>query len=331
MKMSYIAPTAIITGCLFILILFVTEINSVSRSTRHQKIKIAVNEWVGNGPIVYAQLMGIYEKYGLDVEIVQTQGQAESNVDFINKKFDAIGTVVSDSLLIRSNNNNGQIVLISDYSISGDVIIADKKIKSISELKNKKIGIDYLNSFSHLFAIEALKKYNVKEYEVEFKIIPYDKISLAIKNNEIAAGHTYASGKSNALNDGHHILFSAGEIPGLILDGVLFQDSFIKDNPERIKKFIEAFFEAQELMVKNPDTSSELIADYFKTNKDNFRKSYDDIHFVGRVENSSFFNQDGPSNKALQLINRYYSFYAERGQLRENENVSNIFCRGIYQ
>ncbi len=128
-----------------------------------------------------------------------------------------------------------------------------------------------------------------------------------------------------------HILFSAGEIPGLILDGVLFQDSFIKDNPERIKKFIEAFFEAQELMVKNPDTSSELIADYFKTNKDNFRKSYDDIHFVGRVENSSFFNQDGPSNKALQLINRYYSFYAERGQLRENENVSNIFCRGIYQ
>lgn len=331
MKMSYFAPTVIIAGCLFILILFITEINSVSRSTHQQKIKIAVNEWVGNGPIVYAQLMGIFEKYGLDVEIVQTQGQAESNVDFINKKIDAIGTVVSDSLLIRSNNNNGQIVLISDYSIAGDVIIADKKFKSISELKNQKIGIDYLNSFSHLFTIEALKKYNIKEYEVEFKIIPYDKISLAIKNKEIAAGHTYASGKSNALNDGHRILFSAGEIPGLILDGVLFQDSFIKDNPDRIKKFIEAFYEAQELMIKNPDKSSQLIADYFKTNNDNFRKSYDDIHFVGRVENSSFFNQNGPSNKAIQLINRYYSFYAERGQLRDNENMNSIFCRGIYQ
>jgi len=331
MKINQIAPVVIATGCLFILILFVMEINSVSKSSRQQKIKIAVNEWVGNGPIVYAKLMGIFDKYDLDIEIIQTQGQAESNLDFINKKIDAIGTVVSDSLLIRSSNNNGQIVLISDYSLTGDVIIADKNIKSISDLKNKKIGIDYLNSFSHLFTIEALKKYNVKEYEVEFKIIPYDKISMAIKNNEISAGHTYASGKSNALSDGHHILFSAGEIPGLILDGVLFQDNFIKDNPEKIRKFINAFYEAQELMLKNPESSSQVIATFFKTNQDNFRKSYDDIHFVGKVENSSFFNQNGPSNKAIQLINRYYNFYSERGQIRNDENINNIFCRGIYQ
>lgn len=331
MKLNQLVPAIIITGCIFILVFFVIEINSVSKSTRHQKIKIAVNEWIGNGPIVYAKLLGLYEKYGLDVEVVQTQGQTESNLDFINKKYDAIGTVVSDSLLIRSSNNNGQIVLISDYSLTGDVIVADKSIKSISELKNKKIGIDYLNSFSHLFAIEALKKYNVKEYEVEFKIIPYDKISMAIKNKEIAAGHTYASGKNNALVDGHHILFSAGEIPGLILDGVLFQDSFIKDNPEKIKKFIEAFYEAQELMLKDPETSSQLIANFFKTNQDHLRKSYDDIHFVGKVENSSFFSLTGPSNKAIQIINRYYEFYSERGQLKDDENISNIFCRGIYQ
>lgn len=331
MKMSHITPILIGTGAILILILFVTEINSVSRSSRQQKITIAVNEWVGSGPIVYAKLMGIYEKHGLEVEIIKTQGQAESNLEFINKKVDAIGIVVSDSLLIRSNNNNGQIVLISDYSITGDVIVADKRIKSISELKNKKIGIDYLNSFSHLFTIEALKKYNIKEYEIEFKIIPYDKIAIAIKNNEIAAGHTYASGKSNALNDGHNILFSAGEIPGLILDGVFFQDIFIKENPGRIKKFIDAFYEAQELMLKNRNSSSEMLANFFNANKDSFRKSYDDIHFVGKVENFSFFNQNGASNKAIQLLNRYYSFYSERGQLHNREEINNIFCRGLYQ
>lgn len=331
MKTSYLAPAVIILGCITILIYFAIEINSVTEINRRQKIKIAVNEWVGNGPIIFAKQMGIFEKYGLDVEVIQTIGQAESNLDFINKKVDAIGSVLSDALLIRSNNNNGQIVLISDYSLTGDVLVAGKEIQSITELKNKKIGIDYINSFSHMFAIEALKKYNIKEYEVEFKIIPYDKISLAIKNNEIAAGHTYSSGKNIAINEGHHILFSAGEIPGLILDGVLFQDSFIKDNPEKVKQFIDAFYEAQELMIKDPQKSSTIIANFLKTKPELFMQSYSDVHFVNRIENNSFFNFNGPTNKGETLINRYFSFYVERGQLKNEDSVKNIFCRGIYQ
>ncbi|RPJ75285.1 MAG: hypothetical protein EHM20_09190, partial [Alphaproteobacteria bacterium] len=278
----------ILVGSTLLAALFIITRGSVIKkpvALSPPKIKIAINEWSGFAPVVYAQVMGLYKKNNLDVELILTRGMSESIEKFMKRETDVICTVLSDALVMRSNGVDARVVLIVDSSVTGDVIIANSKIKNMKDLKYKYIGIDALNSFSHVFVLEALAKYGIKESEIHFKIVPYDEVARSLSQGKIDAAHTWDPGKREALKAGHHVIFNAKEIPGIILDTITFNEGFIKKYPETVKTFSNVFFEAQSEMLKNPNVATAKMAHFFKNNPLEFLDSFKDIHFIGKEEN----------------------------------------------
>ncbi len=299
--------------------------------SKRPKIKIAINEWSGFAPVVYAQEMGLYKKNNLDVEIILTPGMNESTEIFMKREADAICTVLSDSLVMRSNGVDARVVLIADSSLTGDVIIANSKIKSIKDLKNKYIGIDALNSFSHVFVLEALAKYGIKESEVHFKIIPYYEVARTLSKGIIDAAHTWDPGKREALRAGHHVIFNAKEIPGMISDTITFNERFINKNPEEVKTFTNIFFEAQNEMLKNPKAAAAKMAHFFKNNPEEFYGTFKDIHFTTKEESHKMiYAVDDPASAQANL-KKYNKFFLERGQVADRELYRKALMSGDWQ
>lgn len=316
MKLPKLYSIFIGIGILIITFFFIRELNENTRYRQNSKIKVSINEWAGYAPLVYAKEIGLFEKNNIDVEIILMPGQAESNEKFINDEVDAVCTVTSDALMINANGVDGKIVLFTDYSVTGDVIVANPKIKSVKDLRKKIIGIDSLNGFSHLLVLNALKANGISEKEVEFKIIPYTEIANAIKSNSIDAGHTWNPGKNLALKSGAKVIFTAGEIPGLISDTITFKQDYIKQNPEVVEKFKSIFYQAQQKMLENPQDATMIVSKFFKNDPKEFYESFSEIHFINEKENSELFNFQNEVN-GQQLLSKYSQFYLERGQISD--------------
>lgn len=333
--MKRFKPVPILIGAIILSLLFFITKNSVVKNpvaSKNPKIKIALNEWSGYAPVVYAEILGLYKKNNLDVEIIFTPGMNESIEKFMNREVDALCTVLSDALMMRSNGVDTRVVLIADSSESGDVIIANSKIKGMKDLKNKSIGIDALNSFSHVFVLEALAKNGIKESEVNFKIIPYYEVPRNLSEGRVDAAHTWDPGKREALKLGHHVIFNAKEIPGIILDTISFNERFIKAHPEVVKKFRDIFFEAQAEMLKDPKRATEKMAGFFKNNPDDFHDSFKDIHFTNKSESEKMINNDeNDPTSALSSLKKFNKFFLERGQVADRELYRKVLMNGDWK
>jgi NitT/TauT family transport system substrate-binding protein len=319
----------ILIGLFSILIvtLFIREISGSAITKNKTKIRIGINEWSGYAPIALAKELKMFEAANLDVEVILTTGQSESKNRFIANEFDAIGTVLTDAIILQANGIDSKVTALLDYSETGDVIIANPKIKKISDLKNKVIGIDSLNSFSHIFVLEFLKKNGINENDVSFKIVQNSDVPSALKNGNVSASHAWDSSKRQALRDGNKIIFTAGEIPGIIIDSVLFHDKFIKENKLQVKKFISIIYQAQKILLEKKIESSERLSNFFKNDPKDFYESFSDIHFINEIESKALLTSPENSNSALNKLKEYSQYFLERGQISDSNSYKSIIAK----
>ena len=94
---------------------------------------------------------------------------------------------------------NSRLVWVFDNSGSADAIVGPQNT-TIADLNGKKIGIEGINTFSHIFVLQILAKAGLYEKDVQFENIPAQGILKALDNKQIDAGHTWGPTKFAALH-----------------------------------------------------------------------------------------------------------------------------------
>ena len=82
----------------------------------------------------------------------------------------------------------------------------------------------------------------------------------------------YMSGALKSVSDGR-ILISSKETPGVIIDTLAFQPDFIQKNPQAVKGVVAAWFEALDLIKKDPTESYKIMGADVKQSGEDFAKS----------------------------------------------------------
>lgn len=277
-------------------------------------IKIALNDWAGYAPIIYADILGLYKKNHLPVKIKFINNPDDVLNLYKKNQLDAMPIVVADALALLAESGDGKIVLLTDYSKEGDAIITNKKYKSIKDLKGKTFGINQLNSFSHFFTLEAIQEAGLSERDVQFKIIPYDEIQQALDKKIIDAGHTWNPAKKIAVSAGYHMVFQGRDAPGIISEGIIFHEDYLKKHKELVKKFIDVFYQAQEEMYNNPKKAAGKMQSFFKNNPDEFAESFKEMHFINKEESNFLMDKKNEQSYVLKYSKVITQFLTERGQ-----------------
>ncbi len=280
-------------------------------------VRIGVGNWPGYYPIVTAQKLGLFKKYGVDVELVEAKTAAELNDWIRTGRTHVTAGILADFIVLRNLGVPINMMLATDHSLA-DVIVARRGIHKPADLSGQRIGIAELNSYAEYFVVRSLELAGVNPRTVHFRTVAVDRVPAAILAGEIDAGHTWNSALSEGLPRGLRTVLSSSENPRLIIDGIAFREeiSLDEDIPVAISR---AFFEALELQKTDPVAFAAIPAAYFGITNEQAQKFIDhDVDFIGLEENIRLYENDGPLRKEARAIT---AFFSERGM---NSNPSDL-------
>lgn len=312
MKRIIIIALVLLTILTAILISGCTEEN---KTISQEPIKIAINVWPGYAHAFVAQEKGFFEKNGVEVELILKEEYSEAQELYTDGNTDGIFEVYVDTIFHNSEGISSKVVYVTDYSDTGDVIIGKPEYNSLADLKGKKIGIEGVNTFSHIFALSAAEKEGLVESEIQFESVFAGDVLTALEEGKIDAGHTWEPTTSEALEKGYKILGKAGDVPGIITDVLTFNSKIIKERPKEVEAIVKSLLEARNFVYTDREEALEIMSAAENIPKGEMNEGIEGVVHPNLKENMAAM-KDTEETTSLYSSGRIISnFYISRGQL----------------
>jgi NitT/TauT family transport system substrate-binding protein len=223
-------------------------------ATGNQEVKSTLNVGLLPGtdaiPFIIAKEKGFFEKQGLEVNIQVFKSAKDRDAAFQSGALDGVN---SDEVAVALYQNGGFDVKITGITDGDFMLVAgkDSGIKSVSDLKGKKIAISQKTVIEYALD-KVLEKNSISPKEVEKVAIPGIPARLEmLKNNKIDAALLPEPFSTFAMNDGGVLLNSAYS-EGMYPNVFVFTQKSIDAKGKEISGFYKAYAEAVKFANETP-------------------------------------------------------------------------------
>lgn len=253
-------------------------------SAQEQVIKVAVLKVASNAHFLhYARLAP--KGYKFQTFFVNTPGDAKDAVVSGSADFALAG--IAAAIL---GNANGEPVVIVANLVGGSMAViakADSPIKSVADLKGKKVGIQP-GSTQELVIAERLKQLGMTIKDVQTVRVGLGEMHAALARGDIDAYVGTEPGASLSVleNVGRLVEYPYGTSTGDLLTGVMANSKFIKENPKAAQDFVLTHARATEYLKANPDAWVEDASKTFGVKPELFKLALKNIHIEWRMDPS---------------------------------------------
>lgn len=245
-----------LTSILILITLFLSACSGASSSST-RPLRVGWVLWPGYYPLMIAKNQGLFEKRGVNVQPILYETTKEMTAALASGMVDAALMVLGDSML-DDVQEDIKITGITDTSDGADVIIASPDIKSVADLRGKRIGT-LSGTYGEFFIQTMLDQNGLTRADVTFVEVSPDQVSNSIPSL-IDAGATFEPYASQGRAKGFRIIFDSSKTPGLILDTIAFRQNTILSRPDDVQAFTDAWFEAAQFWLDNPAAGNTIIA-----------------------------------------------------------------------
>lgn len=285
------------------------------------KVRIGINSWPGYEFLYLAHEKGFFKELGVETQIIEFNSLADARRAFEKGKVDIIGTTVVEQIIaIHQSNKNPQAFIIADYSDGADSILSKSEIKSIKQLKNKKVGVE-LGTVTVSILARALEKHNMTLNDVKIVKTDPETMQTMLEKGEVDAITSYPPFSINILkNKNVNQIFSTKEIPEEIIDVVIADKEYINKNKELIKSIIKAFEKAKKYAFQPGSDGMDLMAKRERISKQEFEASFKDgITLLSLPQQREVYF----SNKKFQMIVEKTEQELRKLEIIKNEKKTN--------
>lgn len=255
-------------------------------------MRVGTNVWPGYEPLYLARnLSYLNEK---TVRLVEYQSNTESIRAFHNNIIEAAALTLDEAMLLVQDGLELRIILVMDISDGADVVLGKKGIKSLRDIKGKRIGAEATALGAYMLT-RSLQKAGLSLFDVQIVQIPINGHEQAFKEGRVDAVVTFEPVKTKLLNAGANKLFDSSMIPGEIVDVLVVRRDYMERYPERIHHLLQAWFRALEYMQKNPGDAIKCMAVREGARPEEFAASLKGLHFPDMEENRAMLWNDSPT------------------------------------
>ncbi|MFT3857230.1 MAG: ABC transporter substrate-binding protein [Aquabacterium sp.] len=183
-----------------------------------QPLKIGYSDWPGWVAWQVAIDKGWFKEAGVDVKFEWFDYSASMEA-FAAGKIDAVTVTNGDALVTGAGGAKSVMIMLTDYSNGNDMIVARPGIKSLKDLKGKKVAVE-VGLVEHLLLLNGLKKAGLKESDVTLVNAKTNEMPQVLASGDVAAVGAWqpiAGQAIKAVPGAKPVLTSADE-PGLIYD-----------------------------------------------------------------------------------------------------------------
>ena len=225
-----------------------------------------------------AREIGIFNKHGLDVEVIATPTGVEGMNALIAGEVQFLqisgGTTASAAL-------GGADVMVVGTTLDALVqsLMARPEIEKAEQLKGKSVGITRFGTSIDVGARMALKHFGlVPEKEVAIvQVGGMESMVTALQTNRIQAGILSYPAITQALKLGHHTLLDVASL-GIpyAFTGMTTRGRLIKEDPDLVRRYMMAQTEAIARAKRDKNMALKVMGKYLRTtNPSALAESYD--------------------------------------------------------
>ncbi len=221
-------------------------------------LKIAYSDWPGFVAWQVAIDKGWFKEAGVDVKFDWFDYGASMDA-FTAGKEDAVFVTNGDALVVGSGGAKNTMILITDYSNGNDMIIGKPGVKSLKDLKGKKVGTE-LGIVDHLLLLDGLEKAGMTESDVKLVNTKINDTPQALAAGDLAAIGVFEPSASQALKlvPGSKPIYTSAQSPGLIYDVLTVSPASLSSRKEDWKKLIGVWGKVV-AYINDPKTQADAI------------------------------------------------------------------------
>jgi NitT/TauT family transport system substrate-binding protein len=229
-----------------------------ARAQTAKPLKIAYSDWPGWVAWQVAIDKGWFKEAGVAVEFEWFE-YVPSMEAFSAGKVDAVCMTNGDALVTGATGALSKMILINDYSNGNDMVVAKPGIKSVKELKGRKIGVE-VGFVGHLLLLKALEANGMKESDVTLVNVPTHETPKAFASGDVDAIVAWQpnSGQALAAVPGSTAVFTSGNVPGLIYDVLAVNPASLSARGADWKKVVQVWYKVADY-VTSPKTQADAV------------------------------------------------------------------------
>ena len=263
-------------------------------------------------------------KQSFQTKFLQTEDYVSALSGFQQGKADAATLTIYEAILAASRGSRLKIVLLLDYTTGSDGIVAKQSVRSLVDLKGKRMGVEK-GTIAHFTLLKALEKAGLDSSEVQLVNLDLDALQQAFLNDEVDAVGIYEPYMSNLARQGNgRIVFSSREIPRAICDVLFVKEEVARDHPDVIDHWIEAWHEALDFKGTDPEDYLRALTRLNGTPVPALKESFKGIFFTNLTENRRAFGTPETPGYLLKSLREMEEFMFQQGTTQERVQVQDL-------
>jgi NitT/TauT family transport system substrate-binding protein len=283
------------------------------------KVAIGISGWTGFAPLTLANEAGIFKKNGLDVTLKKIP-QASRHLAIQSGDIQCAATTVETWVVWNANGVKTKQIFQLDKSYGADGMAVRSGIGAIKDLKGKTVAASAPGTAPYFTLAWFLKKNGLSVKDVTVVNLepgPAAQAFIAGQNDAAMTYEPYLSSVRAAPQAGK-IIATTLDYP-MVMDTFGCTPEFLDKNPKAAKALADSYFEALEMIAKDPAKSYEIMGADVKQTGEAFGGSAKFLRWQDQAANKAFFNSEFQtfSNEAADLL-------LEMGIIKQKPDIASL-------
>ncbi|MGI0479223.1 ABC transporter substrate-binding protein [Geminocystis sp. CENA526] len=282
-------------------------------------LRIGSNIWPGYATLYLARDLGDYDD--TNIKLVDYPSTTEVIRAYRHEEIEVAALTIDEALVLASTQDNIRIIAIFNISHGGDVILAKPEIKTMKDLKGKRVGVES-TALGAFFLTRALEKSGMSLEDIKIVSLELSEHTNAFKNGDIDAIVTFYPPKSKILAMGASLLFDSSQIPGEIVDVLIVNTETLTNSPQTIQTLINGHFKGLNYLRKKPEEVSPIMAKRSQVTPEEFLQSLNGLKLPNLQENQDLLSKNDPS--LIQAMEKLTKIMLDNNLLSNTVDIDSI-------
>jgi NitT/TauT family transport system substrate-binding protein len=268
------------------------------------KVAIGLSGWTGFAPLTLAKEAGIFKKYGLDVSLKKIP-QKDRHLAIASGDIQCAATTVETWIVWNASGVATKQIFQLDKSYGADGMAVRNNLAAIKDLKGKTVAASAPGTAPYFTLAWMLKKNGLGMKDVTIVNMEPGPAAQAFVAGQNDAAMTYEPYLSTvrAAPDKGKIIATTLDYP-MIMDTFGCTPKFLAENAKAAQGLANGYFDALEMIQKEPKKSFEIMGADVKQSAEAFEASQKYLRWQDRAANQKFFAGEHAafSKEAAELL-----------------------------
>ena len=283
------------------------------RLTPSTPIRLASYEWPGSYWIEVAWKKGWFAEAGLNVQRVDVDNSYFPSLEGVaSGKLDAMGFTQFDLVRLVAGGHDLVGIAAMDYSQGAEALVAKADIRSMKDLKGKRLALHRGTYLEYLLSIAAERE-GLDLADVTLLDSTSDASTADFLAGRVDAIFVWEPYVAQARAGGGHALFSTADFPGLTYSVLTFRRDFLDAHPQEIAKLMQVWHRSERYVHEHPEESCAIVSELLGEPLDEIRDLLHTVRVLDLADNGRAFSYAAGFDSLHGSWRRMNDFMLERG------------------